>query len=86
MWLFPLTFASSAFAPVGNMPGWLQAWAKVNPVTKAVDAMRGLFGVTDPMTLHRYPVGRPLLEVSVWIVGILVVFATLAVNSYRKNA
>ena len=36
--LFPLTFASSAFVPVDLMPGWLQAFAKHQPVTQVVDA------------------------------------------------
>ena len=31
--LFPLTFASSAFVPVQSMPGWLQAFARNQPVT-----------------------------------------------------
>jgi ABC-2 type transport system permease protein/oleandomycin transport system permease protein len=42
VWIFPLTFASSAFVPVKSLPGWLQAWAKVNPVSITVDALRSL--------------------------------------------
>ncbi|MGH8932537.1 MAG: ABC transporter permease, partial [Egibacteraceae bacterium] len=41
-WLFPLTFASSAFAPAESMPGWLQAFVNVNPVTITTDAIRAL--------------------------------------------
>ena len=40
IWLFPLTFASSAFVPVDSMPGWLQAFAEHQPVTVTVDAIR----------------------------------------------
>ncbi|MCP2259747.1 ABC-2 type transport system permease protein [Streptoalloteichus tenebrarius] len=40
--MFPLMFASSAFVPIDGMPGWLQAVARVNPLTYAVDASRGL--------------------------------------------
>ena len=40
IWLPPLTFASSAFVSVATMPGWLQAFADVNPITVTVDAMR----------------------------------------------
>ena len=40
--LFPLTFGSSSFVPVDTMPGWLQAWVHVNPVTHLVDAVRTL--------------------------------------------
>ncbi len=42
MVLFPLTFVSSVFAPPDTMPGWLQAFVNVNPVTLLVEAARGL--------------------------------------------
>ncbi|HME65336.1 MAG TPA: ABC transporter permease, partial [Streptosporangiaceae bacterium] len=42
IWLFPLTFLSSAFVPIATMPGWLQAFAYHNPVTYVVNAMRAL--------------------------------------------
>src|ERR1700710_1239312 len=42
IWLFPLTFLSSAFVPVESMPGWLQAFANNQPVTQVIDAMRAL--------------------------------------------
>ena len=34
IWLFPLTFASSAFVPVQSMPPWLRAFAEHQPITK----------------------------------------------------
>lgn len=40
--LFPLTFGSSVFASANAMPGWLQSWVKINPVTHLTDAVRGL--------------------------------------------
>ena len=42
IWLFPLTFLSSAFVPIATMPGWLQAFASNQPVTYVVDTMRAL--------------------------------------------
>ena len=39
VWLFPLTFVSNAFVPVEKMPGWLQAFAKNQPVTIVIDEM-----------------------------------------------
>lgn len=75
-WIFPLTFLSSAFVPVDSMPGWLQAFAKVNPMTLAVDAIRG-------MSIGG-PVAEPSWRVAVWMVGILAVFVPLAVNRYRR--
>ena len=40
--LAPLVFASSAFVVVGTMPGWLQGFAKYQPVSVAIDASRSL--------------------------------------------
>ena len=78
VWVFPLVFASSAFVPVATMPGWLQAFADINPVTIAVNALRAL-------TLGG-PTVRPVLEALAWIAGILLVFVPLAVNRYRRAA
>jgi ABC transporter DrrB family efflux protein len=44
--VIPLIFTSSTFVPVATMPGWLQAFAKVNPITVTVDAMRPVTGRT----------------------------------------
>ena len=46
IWIFPLTFASSAFVPVETMPSWLQPIAKVNPITVTVNAGRSLLNGT----------------------------------------
>ena len=77
VWLFPLTFASSAFVPLESMPGWLQAFARNTPVTPTVDAVRALLN-------EGLPLQRPLLTSLAWIVGITAVFSTLAVRQYRK--
>jgi len=78
VWIFPLTFASAAFVPVQGMPGWLQAFAKANPVTITVNAMRSL-------TLAHLPVARNLVESIAWIAGLMVVFVPLAVRRYRQS-
>jgi ABC transporter DrrB family efflux protein len=75
--LFPLVFASSAFVPLETMPGWLQGFAGNQPVTVTVDAVRAL--------MLGGPVGRPVLESLVWSVGLLAVFAPLAVRRYRRT-
>jgi ABC-2 type transport system permease protein len=38
----PLTFASSAFFPIEQMPGWLQAVATINPLSYTMNGMRQL--------------------------------------------
>jgi ABC-2 type transport system permease protein/oleandomycin transport system permease protein len=40
--LFPFEFASSVFVPVQNMPGLLQAFARNQPVSVTVYAVRSL--------------------------------------------
>jgi ABC-2 type transport system permease protein/oleandomycin transport system permease protein len=87
VWVFPFVFASSAFVPLQSMPGWLQAWAKVNPVSIAVDAIRSL--CLNGQTMHALHAGSRsthVLQAVAWIGGILVVFAPLAVRRYRRAA
>jgi ABC transporter DrrB family efflux protein len=76
IWLFPITFLSSAFVPIRSMPGWLQAFANNQPVTYVVDTMRGL--------ALGYPVASSLWKSLVWLIGILVVFGPLAVRAYKR--
>jgi len=75
VWLFPLTFLSSVFAPVASMPEWLQVVARNNPVTLVANLLRGL-------SLGEVTAGM-WLPVVAWVVGITVVFAPLAVRRYR---
>lgn len=78
MIMFPLTFGSNVFVPTETLPGFIQAWVKVNPVTQLADTTRGL--------LLGGPVLGPLERSLLWIAGILVVFAPLAVRAYRRRA
>ena len=75
--IFPLTFASNVFVPTAQLPGWLQTWVKVNPVTQVSDAARGL--------LLDQPLGHAVTSSLLWTTGILVVFAPLAVHTYRRQ-
>ncbi len=72
-----LIFSSSTFVPVATMPGWLEGFAKINPITKAVNAMRAL-------SLGG-PTSTPVWEAIAWVAGILVVFVPLAVQRYRRT-
>jgi ABC-2 type transport system permease protein len=40
--IFPLFFLSGALFPIDNLPSWLRAFTTLNPVTYAVDGMRGV--------------------------------------------
>ena len=74
IWLFPLTFASSAFVPTRSMPGWLRAFAEHQPVSLIVNAVRGL--------LLNQPDAATIWQALAWCAGILVVFIPLAVWAY----
>jgi ABC transporter DrrB family efflux protein len=83
IWLFPLTFASSAFVPVATMPIWLQTFARHNPISVIADALRGLFHVNPAMTAAdtRWAV----IQSVAWILGILLVFVPVSVIRYRRT-
>ncbi len=75
--MFPLTFGSNVFVQTGSMPGWLQAFVKVNPATHLTSAVRGL--------MLGGPTARPIIYTLCWMLGMLVVFFPLAVRSYRRR-
>jgi ABC-2 type transport system permease protein len=62
----PLFFASNAIYPIAMMPSWLQVIAQINPLTYAVDALRGLMIVGGSSV---YGVGLDLLLL---LVGMMV--------------
>ncbi|WP_106399945.1 ABC transporter permease [Actinocorallia populi] len=77
MIMFPLTFLSNAFVPAETLPGWLQAFVKVNPVSHVVSAVRDLFND-----------GTVTAEVGWAVAGcavVVAVFAPLAVRSYSRK-
>lgn len=75
--MFPLTFGSNMFVPTSSLPGWLQGWVKINPVTHLTEAIRGLL-VGGPVA---GPVGWSVLTGAM----ILAIFAPLAVRTYRRK-
>ena len=83
----PLTFISSAFVPTQAMPGWLQPIANWNPMSALAAACRQLFGNPNPAAaVPAWPMQHPELAVIFWSVGMLLVFAPLAVRAYRRKA
>ncbi|HVU78321.1 MAG TPA: ABC transporter permease [Gaiellaceae bacterium] len=77
MLLFPLTFLSNAFVPEKTLPGWLQAFVKVNPVSHLVSATRDL--ANDGAITGQ--VGWTLLAGLV----VILIFAPLSVRSYKRH-
>jgi ABC transporter DrrB family efflux protein len=74
--IFPITFISSAFVPPDSMPSWLQPVADNNPFTTVVDAMRALW--VDA------PAGNDIWGAVLWSLGLIALFAPLAVARYRR--
>ncbi|RMH79834.1 MAG: ABC transporter permease [Actinomyces sp.] len=76
IWMFPLTFVSSAFVDPATMPGPLRAFADHNPFTVATDACRALYNGADP--------GGDLWQAIAWIVGITIVFAAASIRRFTR--
>lgn len=75
-WLFPLMFASNVFTPTDAMPSWLKAFADNQPISVATEAVRALSAGRDA--------AESVMLTIVWSIGLVVVFAALAVRSYRR--
>jgi ABC transporter DrrB family efflux protein len=78
--VFPLTFVSSAFVPVATFPSALRVFARFNPFTIVVDALRHLWERGPGISAANE------WEALAWTAGILVFFAPIAVVRYRRAA
>jgi ABC transporter DrrB family efflux protein len=76
IWMFPLTFVSSAFVATSTMPSWLQPIADANPFTKVTNATRALYNGKPP--------GDDLWWAIGWAVGITVVFSFLSLRKFKS--
>lgn len=77
MIMFPLTFLSNAFVPVETLPGWLQWFVNLNPVSHIVSAARDLANT-----------GTVTVEVAFALLGfavVIAIFAPLSVWSYKRK-
>lgn len=75
-WLFPLMLASSAFAPVDSMPGWLQGFAEHQPISVASDAVRAW--------CDGAAAGGDTLYAAAWILGMLLLFVPWSSRLYQR--
>jgi ABC-2 type transport system permease protein len=74
--LLPPTFASNIFVQPRTMPGWLQAFVRVNPISHVADAARDLMNNTG---------GAGVVWSLVAIAAITFVFAPLTLHLYSKQ-
>lgn len=77
MLLFPLTFASNIFVLPSTMPGWLEAFTKVNPISWLVTSVRGL--------MHGNAQGGDVLKTLVACAVLVAIFAPLTMRAYRNK-
>lgn len=76
--LFPLTFASNIFVDPSTMPGWLQAFVEVNPISQLVTALRGL--MAGAVTASQLGI------VFVWCAGFVLVFGPITMRLYNRKS
>jgi ABC-2 type transport system permease protein len=77
MIMFPLTFLSDAFVPLKTLPGWLEAFVKVNPVHLVIQATRDLMNHGD-LTVN-------VLWAILGCAAVVAIFMPLALRSYSRK-
>lgn len=78
LFIFPLTFLSNAFVPVKTLPGWLQAFVKINPISHLVAAVRDL--------ANHGTINGDFWLCIVSALVVLAIFAPLTVRAYMRKA
>jgi ABC transporter DrrB family efflux protein len=87
LWLFPVTFVSSAFVPPASLPAPMEFFADWNPVSAVAASARGLFGNPNPFAdAGSFPSEHPVLLTVVWSLVLFGVFSTLCTRAFRKVA
>jgi oleandomycin transport system permease protein len=76
--VLPLSFGSNTFVQTGTLPGWLQGFVKVNPISHLATSIRGL--------MTGGPVATDVLWTLGWMAGLVAVFVPLALRAYRRRA
>ncbi len=76
--LFPLTFMSPAFVPVATMPGWMQGFIKVNPISHIIYAVRDLMNYGHIGSEFGWSLFGSAIVVAI--------FAPLTVKMYMRKA
>jgi ABC-2 type transport system permease protein len=85
MIVFPLAFVSSAYVTVASMPGWLQVFAKHQPLTYIVDAVRGLTLGSQAEVELGHPTSYYIARSLVWAAAIFAAAVPLAVAKYQRG-
>ncbi len=78
IWMFPMTFVSSAFIATNTLPDWLAAVADANPFTHVTNAARALY--------NGNPVGDSVVWAVGWSIALIVVFAFLSIRKFNQTS
>jgi ABC-2 type transport system permease protein len=77
IWMFPMTFVSSAFVDPSTMPDWLEPVADANPFTIVTNAARALYNGVDT--------GNDVWWTLLWSFGLIAVFAALSTRKFDRS-
>ena len=84
IWVFPLTFVSSAFVSIQSMPSWLQGFARHQPFTEVINALRILALGQKVVPVVGQSLSSAVWQSLAWIAGTIIVFVPLATRAYRR--
>jgi ABC transporter DrrB family efflux protein len=84
IWVFPLTFVSTAFVSVSSLPSWMRGFAAHQPFTVVINAMRWLALGHDVSHIVTQSLGSAAWQSVVWLLGIIIVFTPLATRAYKR--
>jgi len=86
MVIFPLSFIANTFVDPSSMPTLLRVIAEWNPMSALTQAVRELFGNTNPMVPPPdvWPLQHPILASLMWTALMLIVFVPFAIRRYQK--
>lgn len=84
IWVFPLTFVSSTFVTISSLPSWLQGFARYQPFTPVINALRLLSEGHKVQFLVGQSLSSAVWQSLAWLVGIIVVFTPLATRAYKR--
>ncbi len=86
MVIFPLSFIANTFVDPSSMPTVLRVIAEWNPISAVTQAVRELFGNTNPMVPPPdvWPLQNPILASLMWTALMLIVFVPFAIRRYQK--
>ena len=84
--VFPITFLSNAFVPLGTLPSVLQWIASANPISVLVAATRTLFGnPVSPVSKHLWTIDHPVPAAWIYSIALCIVGYVIAQRRYRAR-